>query len=200
MTVNDTGVRRVGPTEAAQVTEVLATAFMDDPVSRWLFPDAVVREKLHPPFFRVFVDMVLADGEIHTVGDFDGVALWLSHEPDAQAAGEEDLNAVFEAVVGAEYAARFGVLGELMDANHPHDPHAYLPFIAVRPERQSSGVGSRLLEHRLRDLDAAGRAAYLESSSPRNQALYERHGFMPMEISLDLPVGPSLQPMWRKPS
>jgi hypothetical protein len=41
--------------------------------------------------------------------------------------------------------------------------------------------------------------AYLEASSPRNRALYQRHGFYDLE-RLVLPAnGPTLYPMWRKP-
>ncbi|MDP9345553.1 MAG: GNAT family N-acetyltransferase, partial [Actinomycetota bacterium] len=44
-----------------------------------------------------------------------------------------------------------------------------------------------------------GLPAYLEASSPRNRALYERHGFSVTE-ELKLPRnGPPLWLMWRDP-
>jgi ribosomal protein S18 acetylase RimI-like enzyme len=193
-------VRRVEHADADAVTDVLATAFLEDPVSTWLFPDRTVRERLHAPFFRVFVDLVLEGGQIYTVGDFAGVTLWLAVDP-AQPEEEGDLGPLFAEAVGADNAARFAVLDAIMTKNHPHhEAHAYLPFVAVRPGRQSVGAGTALLRHRFAELDATGQSAYLEASSPRNEALYARLGFEAMSVSLDLPNGPSLQPMWRKPS
>jgi hypothetical protein len=40
---------------------------------------------------------------------------------------------------------------------------------------------------------------YLEASSMRSRALYERHGYVFMGKTLDLPDGPHMWPMWREP-
>jgi hypothetical protein len=42
--------------------------------------------------------------------------------------------------------------------------------------------------------------AYLEASSPRNRALYERHGFEVMEECRYADDGPPLWRMWREPA
>ena len=65
----------------------------------------------------------------------------------------------------------------MMAKVHPHEPHHYLAFLAVRPGRQGHGLGTALLRDRLRRLDAAGAPAYLEASEPRSRALYVREGF-----------------------
>jgi RimJ/RimL family protein N-acetyltransferase len=47
--------------------------------------------------------------------------------------------------------------------------------------------------------DRDGIGAYLESSSERSQALYERHGFQVVE-TFDMPGGgPPIRRMWREP-
>ncbi|MFB9233941.1 GNAT family N-acetyltransferase [Plantactinospora siamensis] len=200
MTQPDISVVRATAADADELTGVLATAFLADPISQWLFPDEADRERLHPSFFRPFVELTLADGEAYTTADRAAVTLWLPVDVHAHAE-PDDLGPVFEAAIGPEYAKRFGVLDELMTTNHPgHENHAYLPFIAVRPDRQGHGLGAALLEHRLAALDEEGTPAYLEASCLRNAALYERLGFARMENSIDLPDGPSLYPMWRKPS
>ncbi|MEU3453536.1 GNAT family N-acetyltransferase [Micromonospora sp. NPDC006766] len=173
---------------------------MRDPVSEWIFPDEEHRATAHPAFFGEFVGLALEAGEVYLAGEGAGVTLWLpvdgSDEPDE---GPELLQAL-EAAVGADATKRFAVLDGLMAANHPSEPHWYLPFIAVHPAQHSRGVGSALLRHKLTQLDEAGSAAYLEASSPRNAALYERYGFAFGASTLDLPGGPSLYPMWRKPA
>jgi hypothetical protein len=46
--------------------------------------------------------------------------------------------------------------------------------------------------------DREGAAAYLEATSDRNRALYERHGFR-AQGAIPLPDGPTLWRMWRDP-
>ncbi|KKJ93833.1 N-acetyltransferase [Micromonospora sp. HK10] len=192
-------IRQASTADAAVVTGVLADAFMRDPVSGWIFPADDHRARVHPAFFGPFVALALRTGEVHIAGDGVGVTLWL---PVGEDHGADDGGefAELEAALGPESMKRFGVLDELMAANHPGEPHWYLPFIAVRPEHHGKGVGSALLRDKLAELDRAGTAAYLEASSPRNAALYERLGFRRRPATLDLPGGPSLYPMWRDPA
>jgi GNAT superfamily N-acetyltransferase len=197
---NASEVRRARPEEAEAITEVLATAFLGDPVSDWLFPDEEERARIHPKFFRVFVDLVLEAGHIDMTTSGKAVALWLPMTDDAvDEDGDEQFAAAMREACGA-YAERFAYLDKLMTDGHPHDaPHAYLPFIAAAPGHQATGAGTRLLTHRFTELDAAGVPSYLEASSPRNRALYERLGYRQVRPALSLPDGPSLIPMWREP-
>ena len=86
-----------------------------------------------------------------------------------------------------------------MSRHHPKTPHYYLHAIGVRQDSQGLGLGSALLKHVTRRCDADGMPAYLESSSPRNVPLYQRHGF---EVTHEEPIGeggPPLAFMWREP-
>ena len=47
-------------------------------------------------------------------------------------------------------------------------------------------------------LDRDGEAAYLESTTLRSRALYERHGFECFG-EITLPDGPTMWQMWRAP-
>ncbi|MET7471706.1 GNAT family N-acetyltransferase [Micromonospora sp. NPDC005686] len=192
-------IRRASAADAAVVTAILAEAFMRDPVSGWVFPADDHRARVHPAFFRPFVALALRTGEVYVAGDGLGATLWLPTGTghDAEDGGEFD---GMEAAIGAEAMKRFAVLDEMMSARHPGEPHWYLPFIGVHPDHHGKGVGSALLRNRLAELDQAGTAAYLEASSPRNAELYERLGFRRRPVTLDLPEGPSLYPMWRDPA
>ncbi|AXH93854.1 GNAT family N-acetyltransferase [Micromonospora aurantiaca (nom. illeg.)] len=192
-------IRRASTADAAVVTAILAEAFMRDPVSGWVFPADDHRARVHPAFFGPFVALALRTGEVHVAGDGLGATLWLP-TGDGHDADEGDEFDEMEAAIGAEAMKRFGVLDEMMSARHPAEPHWYLPFIAVHPDHHGKGVGSALLRNKLAELDQAGTAAYLEASSPRNAALYERLGFRRRPLTLDLPEGPSLYPMWRDPA
>ncbi|MBC9006340.1 GNAT family N-acetyltransferase [Micromonospora sp. WMMD718] len=192
-------IRRASAADAAVVTAILAEAFMRDPVSGWVFPADDHRARVHPAFFGPFVALALRTGEVHVAGDGLGATLWLP-TGEGHDADEGDEFDEMEAAIGAEAMKRFGVLDEMMSARHPAEPHWYLPFIAVHPDHHGKGVGSALLRNKLAELDQAGTAAYLEASSPRNAALYERLGFRRRPLTLDLPEGPSLYPMWRDPA
>jgi len=87
-----------------------------------------------------------------------------------------------------------------LERRHPSRPrHFYLAFVGVEPASQGQGLGSRLLFPVLSEADAAGAAAYLEASTPRSRALYERHGFKVVQ-EMRLPLGgPALWRMWREP-
>lgn len=87
----------------------------------------------------------------------------------------------------------------LLDEHHPQDPHEYLWFLGVVPAAQGHGIGSALMAPVLERADRAGAPAYLEATSPRNRALYERHGFEPGP-AIAVGAGPPMWPMWRRPS
>ncbi|MGC4896113.1 GNAT family N-acetyltransferase [Micromonospora sp. DT31] len=192
-------IRRASSVDAAVVTGIFAEAFMRDPVSSWIFPDDDHRAKVHPGFFGPFVALTMRTGEVRMAGDGLGATLWLPTGDGHEADDGEEL-AALEATIGAESMKRFAVLDEMMAANHPSEPHWYLPFIGVRPDQHGHGIGAALLRDKLAELDRSGSAAYLEASSLRNAALYERLGFRRRPVTLDLPGGPSLYPMWRDPA
>ena len=90
----------------------------------------------------------------------------------------------------------FPAIMEAMENNHPREQHFYLAFIAVSPEYHGVGLGSRILKATLKQIDAAGMAAYVESSNPKNATFYERGGFIARKNIA--PVGaPPLVAMWR---
>ncbi|MEV0157667.1 GNAT family N-acetyltransferase [Micromonospora sp. NPDC050686] len=195
-------IRRASRDDATVVATLLGAAFMADPISGWIFPDERHRAAVHPAFFGEFVQLALDGGEVWLADDGAGATLWLpvldsGHDDDGDGA---DLYRALEAGVGADAMKRFAVLDELMTANHPGEPHWYLPFVGVHPDHHGTGVGSALMGHQLTRLDAEGHAAYLEASNLRNAALYERLGFRRRPVTLDLPDGPTLYPMWRDPA
>jgi ribosomal protein S18 acetylase RimI-like enzyme len=85
-----------------------------------------------------------------------------------------------------------------VDSKHPHDPHYYLPFIGVEPGWQGRGFGASLMRPVLERCDREGLPAYLEASTPRNRALYERNGFEVFE-EFAVKGSPPLWQMWREP-
>jgi ribosomal protein S18 acetylase RimI-like enzyme len=185
------------PEDSEHLADVLGRAFQDDPVSASFLPDTQERARRQRGFLKVFLDEAMATGLVHTTPDHDGVALWLTIEPGHPE--ENHLDQSFRDALGSYYEG-FSLLGEQMGASHPQDrAHGYLQFIGVEPERQNRGIGAALIRHRLAELDANDMPAYLESSSERNFALYERLGFRPIGSAIHLSNGAVMLPMWRDP-
>jgi GNAT superfamily N-acetyltransferase len=69
----------------------------------------------------------------------------------------------------------------------------------VTPAWQGRGYGTALLRPVLERCDADGVPAYLESSTPRGRALYDRNGFEVVEECRFAHDGPPVWRMWREP-
>jgi ribosomal protein S18 acetylase RimI-like enzyme len=63
------------------------------------------------------------------------------------------------------------------DTLHPQEPHYYLEYLGVLPEYQGKGLGSAILQHLTARADEEHVGCYLETASPNNVLLYQRHGF-----------------------
>lgn len=190
-------IRLAGAEDRDAIAQLVGEAFMDDPVSGWAFPDEETRRIVHPRFFGVFVDLALGEGWVDMMDDGSAAALWLPVTGDEHAEdGEDELARLLIEAGGNERAA---LLGEMTAEIHPTEPHYYLPMISVAPGRQGTGLGARLITHVAERCDREGMGAYLEASSARSKALYERLGFVFSGKTVDLPGGPQMWPMWREP-
>ncbi|MGI5457918.1 GNAT family N-acetyltransferase [Streptomyces sp. CA-249302] len=179
------------------VVRLLDEAFQDDPVSNWVFPSEEHRRTNHPGLVGAFTDIVLAEGHVDVTEDGSACALWLS--VPAGARHDEDGPARLRAAVDPDNE-RVELIGRLTEDIHPADrAHEYLWMIGVAPGRQGEGLGGALITHVLDRCDREGLPAYLEASSTRSRALYERLGFEFTGSPLDLPDGPTMWPMWREP-
>lgn len=190
------GVRRAQVTDIETVADVLSRGFAADPVFAWMFPDADSRPQFTRALFDVFAPHGVANGDILIDRSDAGAAIWFHVDPATGSADEAIGEQLAEAC--GPYIDRLGIIDELMNAAHPmEEPHAYLHLLGTIPERQGTGVGSRLLATKLAEVDAAGLPAYLEATTERSAALYARHGFEHLWQTIDLPDGPRMYPMWR---
>lgn len=152
---------------------------------------------------------LLEDGAL-VVAETDGIAgvsVWqrvdgsITNEQAADPADADEQMARLREIYG-EYVDRVQQLGALTTQGHPQGrSYFYLQQMAVLPAHRGRGFGGSMLRYGLAAADAQNLPTYLEASTPRNRALYARHGFLDHGAHIELPHdGPRLQPMLREPS
>lgn len=187
--------RLEGPSEQQReaVLAALTTAFVRDPVMRWMFPRPSDYLAHFPPFAAAFGGPAFEAGTAWADDAGGGAALWLPSgvHPDGDAIGAAILAGIDE----SRRESTFTVLSQ-MDRYHPEEPHWYLAIVGVDAHHQGQGLGAQLMEPALARCDEEGLIAYLESSNPANISLYQRHGF---EIMGEIREGdaPVVTPMLR---
>jgi len=172
--VSDAAFGLLGEGEEQKAVDVLVTAFISDPVIRWMYPDASGYLKSFPAFLRAFGGKAFTSRTVWRFGEFEAVALWFP--PHVEPDGEAVLAEVTRSIAPDQQADLFAVLDQ-MDAAHPTFPHWYLPWFGVEGARQGKGIGGELMRSCLAVVDLDHLPAYLESPNPRNIPFYERHGF-----------------------
>jgi ribosomal protein S18 acetylase RimI-like enzyme len=194
-------VRKATPRELDSLAAVLARAFHDDPVARWIVKHDGRRLRFLQRNFRLFLRRLwFAQDECYTTENVAGAIVWeLPGRWKAGVPGQLRLLPAMLAING-RLLPRWGRALAAMESNHPAEPHYYLPVVGVEPQWQGRGLGTALLRPVLERCDDEKLPAYLEASSPRNRALYQRHGF---QVTGQFSVGPGsppLWPMWRTPN
>lgn len=198
MTETELGIRIARSDEVDAVSDVLAEAFLDGDLAPWLIPSRKERKTVYPGYFRIFAEFFVAHDMVETTDDLAAVAIWWP-VGDELVMDIPDYDVRLAKVTGTALG-RFVALDMTMHNHHPtRNPHEYLAFLAVRPDRQGKGLGGALLAHHHRQLDTENTPAYVEATGPRNRALYSRLGYRMNQVIAIPGDGPNLYRMWRAP-
>ena len=194
------GMRRASGSDVDHIARLFAAAFMRDPVFDWMVKTGEGRLSALAGFFRwVLKSRTVPTGETWIRPDGLAAAAWIPPGVAASPAFFLDqlrLTPLLLNLTGVQRLSRGLALAGAME-DHPSEPHYYLAFVAVAPNRQRHGLGSALLEESLVRVDRAGAPAYLENSNPRNLKLYEGLGFRVVKEVRARPEAPPLFAMWR---
>ena len=189
------GVRKVRPDELPQIAAVLRAAFFDDPAVAWLMNDESRRASRLERAFGLFLERIwYRQDECYTTASAVGAAVW--ELPDQWKQGALEQLRLMPGLLSIYRGTTPRLLRALaaMEAGHPEAPHYYLPFAGVSPDWQGRGIGAALLAPVLSRCDTDRVPAYLEATTPRNRALYERHGF---SVTAEFRLGKGSPPLWR---
>jgi GNAT superfamily N-acetyltransferase len=157
------------------------------------------RREIIQPMFALYAGAYLPHGETYLTDDGNGVAVWLPpHTQLLTPEQEETFGQALVELAGPDVDRVFQ-LEETFAQYHPEEPLYYCQFLATVPAFQSRGIGSAFLAEMLRRADSEGMPAYHEATTPRNRALYERHGYVNQGEFTIPHGGPPLWRMWREP-
>jgi GNAT superfamily N-acetyltransferase len=195
-------VRPATETDHEAAAEALALAFSDDPCWSHLLPDDRTRPEQLLAYFSTEIETLTPDyRQVWVTEDGSGAAVWAAPGRWSVPLGltlreGRRMTGVFRSrtPLGLWTALR-------LERHHPKSPgHWYLHYLGVEPRQQGRGLGGALLAPVLERCDREGVPAYLESSTERNRALYERNGFDLTGV-FKMPVkGPPVREMWREPT
>jgi len=176
---------------------VLARAFYDDPVTSWFYPNARSRLRLARRFFAIRLRQLAPQQLIYTTPERSGAAMWARPGLWREDTRQSLMLLPMLPALMPRLARTTRAVREI-EGHHPVEPHFYLSVVGTDPDQQREGVGCALLAPVLERCDAAGVPAFLESSKESNVGFYAQHGFTLTE-RIELPDGPPLWLMWRRP-
>lgn len=192
----DHELRRASAEDVDRLKAILAAAFYEDPIMSWMMPDEDGRDRRLRRFFEIELSQVaLVHGAVWTSTDLSGAAM--SSAPGSWKLPPHAL--IAEGQNFGSWLPRASDLLAAMYRHHPSRPHYYFRDIGVLPEKQGQGLGSALMRPTLERCDREGLPAYLEASTERSAALYERLGFQRTGEEVRVDDSPPIWPMFRSP-
>lgn len=181
--------------------EVLAQAFVDDPLCLYAQPDVGARLNQFAWFFAQLVRTGVEHEGAYchsSLGRPDGVVVWKRLQAVESVAELDEMEERF----GPESYRRFTAYRHF---EHVHrqcmtGPHWYLTVLGVAPGSQKQGIGAALLGPGLRKADQEGLPCYLETFVSDNVAFFEHRGFEVIAAGVHLDSRIPLWAMKREPS
>jgi GNAT superfamily N-acetyltransferase len=180
-------IREAGAQDVAEAADTLVKAFGNYPFTRHTISADDHLARLHE-FQRVFLaEIGLPHGRVWVSEDLEAVAVWST--PDSGGAEEVMANLLPTLVnLAGDRAGAYASAEEAMELHRPTEPVWFLGTVGVRPRDQGRGLGRAVISAGLREADAAGVPAFLETSARENVRLYESLGFG-VTAGYDLPDG-----------
>jgi GNAT superfamily N-acetyltransferase len=193
-------VRKATQADNDTIATTLASAFYDDPLYSWFFPDASTRlRRLHGLFAYCSPRMGLPHDATWINTEGTAVAVWLP--PDASHLSLLEQLRVLPGFVrwAGRHTPRLLRAMAAMDKAHPREPPSwYLFMLGTAAGHRRRGLGSDAMAPMLGQCDSEGMPAYLETANLRNLPFYARHGFVELD-PIEITDAPTLMPMWREP-
>jgi GNAT superfamily N-acetyltransferase len=174
----------IGRDRREEAVRLLARAFADDPLMRYLFADAggAYRACLQDVFgYQCELHWQMGWPLLGVVprSRLAGLIGIVTPDDQAQPDSLDALGGELAARIGREASARLERYGARTEGCLPAEPLCYIRMIGVRPESQGLGYARALLEvaQRISERHPASTGVALDTENPTNVAIYERLGY-----------------------
>jgi ribosomal protein S18 acetylase RimI-like enzyme len=183
----DADFRLLTLSDAENAADVIAQAFVDDPLCAFMLPFRPTRVKTLYKFFRAYGAVNIKNQRGYGSGaSLQGVAYWQTPTQANISLSVKGLG-VFLPLLFTFYPLgyfRAKSVFRTIDALHQkyaREPHFYLDNIGVLPQARGRGISSKLIRPLLAQADSQNAIAYTDTVTKANVSLYQHFGFEVME-------------------
>jgi GNAT superfamily N-acetyltransferase len=181
------------------VPGLLADALAGYPWTRWIVSPDEHELRLRALHRLYITEIALPFGELWVDDGRAGAAAW-TRSGDARTAEAQQRIGPEVADLAGDRVHQAIAAEDALSTARPRDPHWFLIAVGVDAGRRGRGLGTALLEPRLRACDAEGEPAALETAAAETLPQFERLGF---EVTAEVQLpdgGPPVWLMWRAPA
>jgi len=175
-------VINLNPSDKQSAASVITRAFYEYPMIQYYWPDQERKARHLEWYFECAVNYGLRYGVVYTNPETSGLSIWLPP-------GRTKITTIRYLIsgylrlplfMGWENFNRAKTSDDLILKVHSElmpNPHWYLWIIAVDPDHQGEGIGSRLLSPGLEQADMQNLPCYVETHAKANDTFYTGSGF-----------------------
>lgn len=184
-----TSHRQLTASDVERAAQVIAQAFVDDPLTSYMLPFRSTRIKTLLKFFRVYAEINIKNGCGFGVGEpLQGVAFWKFPAQDSMSISVKSLGKFLPLLftmypIGHFRARKIIAQIDALHTKHVPEPHFYLDNLGVLASARGQGLSSALIRPFLKMADEQKVSAYTDTVTKSNVPLYEHFGFQCVEES-----------------
>lgn len=179
------------------LARVLASAFENDPLLRWIIPDDRDYQFFAHRYFELQIRSAVRSGSSFTNDERTAVATWCRPD-DQQPIFLSFLEGLKTIWLLKGNISRAFFINEVMARYRPKKQYLHLTLLATSPESQGGGRARQLIEPMLDEARELKLPVYLECSNKDNLGFYRQFGFRLIDdipITTDGMAGPTIWPM-----
>jgi ribosomal protein S18 acetylase RimI-like enzyme len=192
---------KLTPEDIKKACVVAGTAFKDDPLMVFTYPDELERkEKARYGFYMLYNYGIKYGLTYGTSNNLEGITIWLP--PDKvypstwtmmRYGGLYTMRKVGLKLKAMKRSMKVFRYEEERHKELAPFEHWYFQNIAVKPEEQGKGYGGLLISSMLKTIESDGLPIYVETNTEKAASIYQKYGF---EILEHIIIPETDVPLW----